>query len=72
MLLALAYKILFLAGGKLFIIVQVPLVDLRIVLALLEVGLVASDAIGRAVRGSCASFGVALELRGRVQADNRR
>ena len=69
MLLSLAYKLLFLTGGKLFIIVRVPQVDLSFVLALLEVGLVASDAIGRMVRGSCASFGVALELRGRVRTE---
>ena len=69
MLSTLAFELLILRGGVLLFVVQVPLVDTGFVHTLLEVGLVASDAVGRAVCGSCAIFGVALELRGRVRTE---
>ena len=72
MLLSLAHKLFFLAGGKLFILIEVSLVDLGFVLALPEVDLVASDSVGRTICGSCAGFGVALGLRGCVRADGLR
>ena len=69
MLSTLVLELLILADGVLLVVVQVPLVDLGFVHPLLEVGLVPSNAVGRAVRGSCASFDVALQLRGRVRSE---
>ena len=52
--------------------VVVPLVNLSFVLTLLEVGLVSTDTVRGTVRCRCASFGVALQLCGRVGGEDMR
>ena len=70
LLVASCYVLLILLARGLLVDVVVPLVNLSLVLALLEVGLVSTDTVCGTVRCSCASFGVALQLCGRVGAED--
>ena len=70
LLVASCYVLLLLLALALLVNVVVPLVDLSLVHALLEVGLVSTDAVGGTIRCSCSSFGVALQLCGRVGAED--
>ena len=72
LLVASYYALVILLAHVLLVDVVVPLVNLSLVLALLEVGLVSTDTVCGTVRCSCASFGVALQLCGRVGGEDPR
>ena len=70
LLMASCHVLLLLLALVLLVNVVVSLVDLSFVDALLEVGLVSTDAVGGTVRCRCSSFGIALQLCGRVGAED--
>ena len=72
LLVASFYALLVLLARVLLVDVVVPLVNLSLVLALPEVGLVSTDTVRGTVRCSCSSFGVALQLCSRVGAEDLR
>ena len=66
------YALLILFALVFLVDVVVPLINLSFVLMLIEVGLVSTDTVRGTVRCSCARFGVALQLCGRVGGEDLR